>query len=63
MRGDMTTRANYYQKAVLSGWMSRNEVRDMENMNRQEGLDDLLYPGNELIVGKEIVKNKNNEKK
>lgn len=63
MRGDMTTRANYYQKAVLSGWMSRNEVRDMENMNRQEGLDDMLYPGNELIVGKEIVKNKNNEKK
>ena len=38
-------------------------MRDMENMNRQEGLDDMLYPGNELIVGKEIVKNKNNEKK
>lgn len=58
MRGDMTSRANYYQKAVLTGWLSRNEVREMENMNRRSDLDDMLYPGNELVVGKEIVKNK-----
>ena len=58
MRGDMTSRANYYQKAVLTGWLSRNEVREMENMNRRSDLDDMLYPGNELVVGKEIIKNK-----
>nr|DAW25439.1 MAG TPA: portal protein [Caudoviricetes sp.] len=52
MRGDMTSRANYYQKAVLTGWLSRNEVREMENMNKVDGLDDMLYPGNEIIVEK-----------
>ncbi len=47
LRGDLNTRAGYYQKAVLSGWMSRNEVREMEYMNPIEGLDEMLYPGNE----------------
>lgn len=55
MRGDMTSRSNFYHNAVLDGWLSRNEVREMENMNRKEGLDDMLYPGNENIVGKEVL--------
>lgn len=55
MRGDMKSRADFYRAAVLDGWMSRNEVREMENMNRMDGLDDMLYPGNENIVGKEVL--------
>lgn len=55
MRGDMTSRSNFYHNAVLDGWLSRNEVREMENMNRMDGLDDMLYPGNENIVGKEVL--------
>ena len=57
MRGDMTSRSNFYHNAVLDGWLSRNEVREMENMNRMDGLDDMLYPGNENIVGKEVLPN------
>ena len=57
MRGDMTSRSNFYHNAVLDGWLSRNEVREMENMNRMDGLDDMLYPGNENIVGKEALQN------
>ena len=52
LRGDLTTRADFYQKAVLSGWMSRNEAREMEHMNPLDGLDEMLYPGNENITGK-----------
>ena len=52
LRGDMASRAEFYQKAVLSGWMSRNEAREMEHMNPILGLDEMLYPGNENITGK-----------
>lgn len=55
MRGDMTSRSNFYHNAILDGWLSRNEVREMENMNRMDNLDDMLYPGNENIVGKEVL--------
>lgn len=57
LRGDQITRSEFYQKAVLSGWMSRNEVREMENLNPIDGLDDLLYPGNEVVMGKEYLFN------
>jgi HK97 family phage portal protein len=60
LRGDMKTRAEYYQKAVLSGWMSRNEVRELENMNLAKGLDVFLYPVNQA-ASTEIKKIDNNE--
>ena len=31
MRGDMTSRSNFYHNAVFDGWLSRNDVREMEN--------------------------------
>ena len=46
LRGDATARANYFRTAVLTGWMNRNEVREIENMNRAEGLDEYLTPLN-----------------
>jgi phage portal protein, HK97 family len=56
LRGDTNSRGNYYQKAITNGWLSRNEVREIENLNPIKGLDDYMYPGNELIVGKKMNK-------
>ena len=62
LRGDMTARSTFYHNAVMDGWMSRNEAREMENMNPIDGLDEMLYPANENIVGKEEDGNQiNNE--
>lgn len=36
-RGDLKTRADYFQSALQNGWMSRNEVRAQENMNPIDG--------------------------
>lgn len=36
-RGDLKTRADYFQTALQNGWMSRNEVRAHENMNPIDG--------------------------
>lgn len=53
LRGDLASRADFYQKAVLGGWLSRNEARRMEHLNPKEGLDEMLYPSNENIVGQQ----------
>jgi len=53
IRGDIKTRSEVYAKAIQFGWMTRNEVRSLEDMNALEGLDDPLMPGNLLIVGEE----------
>ncbi len=54
LRGDFKNRTNGYAKAIQWGWMNRNEVRRLENMNKAPGLDDYLYPANLLIVGAPI---------
>lgn len=46
LRGDMQSRSEFYRSAVETGWMNRNEVREKENMNREEGLDEFLSPMN-----------------
>jgi HK97 family phage portal protein len=46
MRGDAKSRAEYYVKAIQNGWLTRNEVRMLENMNRLDGLDQPLTPMN-----------------
>lgn len=40
LRADTAARANFYQSALQNGYMSRNEVRAKENLNRVDGLDD-----------------------
>lgn len=44
LRADFKTRMQGYQIAVLSGWLTRNEVRREEGMNTLPGLDDPLLP-------------------
>lgn len=46
MRGDSAARRQYYQSGIQSGWLTRNEARDMENLNPLDGLDEPLRPLN-----------------
>lgn len=55
LRGDMAARANYYRMGILDGWLSRNEVRALEERDAIDGLDDMLVPLNMAINGKEVV--------
>jgi len=48
LRGDTKTRYEAYSKGILDGWLNRNEVREIEGLNKVEdqGLDDYLVPLN-----------------
>lgn len=39
LRADSKARAEFYDKALLSGWMNRNEVRAKEDLPKMEGGD------------------------
>lgn len=58
LRGDTTSRAAFYHNAILDGYMSRNEVRELEGLKPIEGLDDMLYPLNSGVVGAESEQDK-----
>lgn len=59
LRGDTQARSAYYHNAILDGYMSRNEVRELEGLQRKDGLDDMLYPLNTGVVGQESEANTN----
>lgn len=42
LRGTPTERAQFYHYAITDGWMSRNEVRVLEDRNPETGLDEFL---------------------
>lgn len=46
LRGDSAARSQFYKDAIYAGWMSRNEVREKENLNHAEGLDEFIAPVN-----------------
>lgn len=46
LRSDIKSRAEYYYKASGGPWMTGNEVRELEDMNFLEGLDEPLRPAN-----------------
>ncbi len=46
LRGDTSVRFEAYSKARERGWMSVNDIREKENMNRIEGGDTYLTPLN-----------------
>lgn len=46
MRGDTRSRYEAYALAVQWGWMTRNEVRELEDMNPLDGLEEPLTPLN-----------------
>ena len=51
LRGDIQTRYQAYTAAITNGFMSRNEVRERENMNPRNGLDEMLMPLNMTPTG------------
>lgn len=46
LRGDTAARNAAYTAGINGGWLNRNEVREFENLNRVEGLDEFLVPLN-----------------
>lgn len=46
MRGDTQARSEYFVKAIQNGWMSPNEVRQLEGWNKREDGDIYLTPMN-----------------
>ncbi len=46
LRGNTKSRYESYAIGVTNGWVSRNEVRQKENLNRVDGLDEFLVPLN-----------------
>lgn len=51
LRGDTQTRYTAYGQAIKDGWMTRNEARERENLNRADGLDEFLEPLNMAPAG------------
>ena len=51
LRGDQQARAEYFTAAIQNGWMSRNEVREIENKNPVDGGDEFLTPLNMGVAG------------
>ncbi len=50
LRGDSAARAQFYASAIQWGWMSRNEVRILENREAADGLDEFLVPSNLTLI-------------
>lgn len=51
LRGTPTERAEFYRIAIQDGWMTRNEVRVLEDLNPQAGLDSMLLNVNTQLLG------------
>jgi len=50
LRGDSESRARFYHAAITDGWMNRNEVRVIENLEPADGLDEFVVPSNLTLV-------------
>lgn len=47
LRGDTQSRYTAYESAITKGcWMSRNEARELEDLNPIDGLDEMIVPLN-----------------
>ncbi|NNF65978.1 MAG: phage portal protein [Gammaproteobacteria bacterium] len=51
LRGDSKSRAEAYQIAINTGYLTRNEVRELEDRDPIDGLDTVLEPLNMAPVG------------
>jgi HK97 family phage portal protein len=50
MRADSTGRAALYASAAQNGWMTRNEIRDLENWSPKSGGDELTVQSNLIPI-------------
>lgn len=63
LRGTAKERAEFYHYAITDGWMSRNEVRLLEDKNQKDGLDEMLVSVNASKLIGDKDKNTNDEVK
>jgi len=61
LRGDIKSRYEAYSSAIMNGWATRNEVREREELNPIDGLDEPLVPLNMAVVGEEPVETGNTD--
>lgn len=50
LRGDSAARSQLYHAGITDGWMTRNEVRTLEDMERADGLDEFIVPSNMTLI-------------
>ena len=50
LRGTPKERAEFYRAAINDGWMDRNEVRALEDLNPRTGLDQMLVSVNAQLA-------------
>ena len=50
LRGDSAARSAFYSTALQNGWMTRNEVRRLENLPPVEGGDILTVQSNMIAL-------------
>ena len=53
LRGDHASRSLFYKAGITDGWLTRNEVRELEDLNPLENLDEPLQPLNMAVAGQE----------
>ena len=51
LRGDFQSRTQGYYQGIQGGWLSPNDVRELENKNPRENGDNYLQPVNMIISG------------
>lgn len=57
LRGDLASRYEAYTKARNWGWLSANDIREIENMNplaAKDGGDDYWIPANMMVAGESL---------
>jgi len=64
LRGDLDMKQKYYTAAIYSGYMTRNEIRALEDLNPIDGLQEPLQPVNmqTLTIALEQMKQNANNK-
>lgn len=50
LRGDSAARAAFHHSAIIDGWRTRNEVRELENLEPADGLDEFIVPSNMTLI-------------
>lgn len=61
LRGDAKSQAEFYVRMVYAGIYSRNEVRELEDRNPLDGLDEVLTPVNMELMSHLLEINKKEE--
>lgn len=60
LRGDATSRKDFYQSGITNGWLTRNEARELEDLNPIDGADELLIPLNMRTMSQGFEKDAEN---